>query len=242
MSDEQDFLQDYDSSIFVKPSFTVDLVIFTVLDERLRLLLVKRRDPPFKGYWALPGGFIDVAKDTTIEDCARRKLVEKTGVQAPYLEQLKTYGSQDRDPRDWTATTVYFVLMVSDAVRLGGNQEDVRWVDVQGQGVGLTLAFDHAVIVADAVERLRSKLEYSHIAVHLLPESFTLPWLQKTYEIILQQPLDKSSFRRRVAQAGMLEEVDGKVQDRAGRPAQLYRFKAYERQTFFPRSISRYAK
>ena len=242
MSDEQDFLKDYDPSVFIKPSFTVDLVIFTVQNESLRLLLVKRRDPPFKGYWALPGGFIDVAKDATIEDCARRKLAEKTGVQAPYLEQLKTYGSKGRDPRDWTATTVYFALMASDAVQLGGNQQEARWLSVQGRNVDIELAFDHTEIIADAVERLRAKLEYTHIAVHLLPEAFTLPQLQRVYEIILQQALDKSTFRHQVSQAQMLEKVNGKLQDRAGRPAQLYRFKAYERQTFFPRSISRHAR
>jgi hypothetical protein len=108
--------------------------------------------------------------------------------------------------------------------------------------VEFDLAFDHAHFLADAVERLRSKLEYTHIAVHLLPEEFTLPELQRTYEIILQQPLDKSSFRRRVAQADMLEELAGKQRDGSGRPAQLYRFRDYDRQTFFPRSISRHAR
>ena len=113
---------------------------------------------------------------------------------------------------------------------------------VRGDGVGFELGFDHARILADAVERLRSKLEYTHIAVHLLPKEFTLPELQRTYEIILQQPLDKSSFRRRVVQADMLEEAPHKQRDGSGRPAQLYRFRDYDRQTFFPRSISRHAR
>ena len=163
-------------------------------------------------------------------------------MRAPYLEQLKTYGSRDRDPRGWIVTTVYFALMASDSVRLGGNQEAVCWAPVQGDGVTFELAFDHARILADAVERLRSKLEYTHIAVHLLPEAFTLPELQRTYEIILQQPLDKSSFRRRVVQADMLEELAGRRRDGSGRPAQLYRFRDYGRRTFFPRSISRHAR
>ena len=126
-------------------------------------------------------------------------------------------------------------------LQLGGNQA-AGWVAVQGDRVGLDLALDHARILADAVERLRSKLEYSHIAVHLLPEEFTLPELQRTYETILQQPLDKSSFRRRVAQADMLEEIPGKLRDGSGRPAQLHRFRDYDRRTFFPRSISRHAR
>ncbi|HOB61031.1 MAG TPA: NUDIX domain-containing protein [Candidatus Competibacteraceae bacterium] len=225
-----------------RAAFSVDLVIFTIRSQRLQVLLVKRADPPFVGCWALPGGFLDVEMDESIESCALRRLVEKTGVHAPYLEQLKTYGSRERDPRGWTATTVYFALMASDPAAPGKQREAVRWMPVQGDGVNCELAFDHAGILADAVERLRSKLEYTHIAVHLLPEEFTLPELQRTYEIILQQPLDKSSFRRRVTQADMLEEVAGKLRDGCGRPAQVYRFRDYDRRTFFPRSISRYAR
>lgn len=231
-----------DDSGSAKPSFTVHLAIFTVRAERLHVLLVKRAEPPFQGDWALPGGFLDPRRDDSVDACAARKLVEETGVQAPYLEQLKTYGSRDRDPRGWIITTVYFALMVSDSVRLGGNQAAACWAPVRGDGVEFILAFDHALLLADAVERLRSKLEYTHIAVHLLPEEFTLPELQRTYEIILQQPLDKSSFRRRVAQADMLEEIAGKLRDGSGRPARLYRFRDYDRQTFFPRSISRHAR
>mgnify|MGYP001258194830 CR=1 FL=1 len=234
--------QCYDIAHYERPSFTVDLVIFTVRDDQLHVLLVKRAELPFKGCWALPGGFLDPRRDESVDACAVRKLVEETGVRAPYLEQLKTYGSRDRDPRGWIATTIYFALMVSDSVQLSGNQAAACWTPVRGEGVGVALAFDHAHILADAVERLRSKLEYTHIAVHLLPEEFTLPELQRTYETILQQPLDKSSFRRRVVQADMLEELVGKQRDGSGRPAQLYRFCEYDRLTFFPRSISRHAR
>ncbi|MCP5419155.1 MAG: NUDIX hydrolase [Gammaproteobacteria bacterium] len=240
--DEQEFLAGYDAAQYRKPSFSVDLAIFTVCEDRLNVLLVKRSEHPAMGRWALPGGFIDPLRDSTIESCALRTLLLKTGVSPPYLEQLKTYGSKDRDPRDWTATTVYFALMASDQVTLQGNQKEVRWAPIHGDSVDVKLAFDHRLILADAVERLRSKLEYTHIAVHLLPEEFTLPELQKVYEIILQVPLDKSSFRRRVGQADMLEEIGGKLRDGVGRPAQLYRFKHYEKQTFFPRSMSRYAR
>jgi len=224
------------------PLVAVDLVIFTIRADRLHVLLVERAERPGKGWWALPGGLLDPQRDDSIESCALRELEQEAGVCPPYLEQLKTYGSRDRDPRGWVATTVYFALMASERVRLGGNQAAADWVAVQGDGVGFDLAFDHARILADAVERLRSKLEYSHIAVHLLPEEFTLPELQRTYEIILQQPLDKSSFRRRVARADMLEEIPGKLRDGSGRPARLYRFREYDRRTFFPRSISRHAR
>ncbi|MDS4030556.1 MAG: NUDIX domain-containing protein [Candidatus Contendobacter sp.] len=241
-SDEAEFLRRYDTARYEKPSFTVDLVIFTVRNEHLHVLLVKRAEHPFKGCWALPGGFLDLRRDASVDACAARKLIQETGLRAPYLEQLKTYGSRDRDPRGWTATTVYFALMASESVHLLGNQAEASWVGVRGDQVDFELGFDHARILADAVERLRSKLEYTHIAVHLLPEEFTLPELQRTYEIILQQPLDKSSFRRRVIQADMLEELTGKQRDGFGRPAQLYRFRDYDRRTFFPRSISRHAR
>ncbi|MBZ4194608.1 MAG: NUDIX hydrolase [Candidatus Contendobacter sp.] len=225
-----------------KPFFSVDLVIFTIREECLQVLLVKRAEAPFKGRWALPGGFLEPGRDDSIEVCAMRRLIEKTGVQTPYLEQMKTYGSCNRDPRGWTATTVYFALIAQDSARLRGNQATVRWMPMQGDGVKSELAFDHAAILADAADRLRSKLEYTHIAVHLLPEEFTLPELQRTYEIIFQQPLDKSSFRRRVTQADMLEEISGKQREGPGRPAQIYRFRDYDRRTFFPRSISRHAR
>ena len=231
-----------DASRYEQPLFMVDLVIFTVRAEHLHVLLVQRAEPPFKGCWALPGGFLDPHRDDSVDACAERRLVEETGVRAPYLEQLKTYGSRDRDPRGWTATTVYFALMALESVRLQGNQAEARWVGVKGERVDFDLGFDHARILADAVERLRSKLEYTHVAVHLLPGEFTLPELQRTYEIILQQPLDKSSFRRRVIQADMLEELTGRQRDGSGRPAQLYRFRDYDRRTFFPRSISRHAR
>ncbi len=105
-----------------KPLFTVELVIFTIRADRLHVLLVERADQPRKGWWALPGGVLDPRRDDSIEACALRKLAEEAGVHPPYLEQLKTYGSRDRDPRGWTATTVYFALMASERVQLGGNQ------------------------------------------------------------------------------------------------------------------------
>ncbi|QQS53158.1 MAG: NUDIX hydrolase [Candidatus Competibacteraceae bacterium] len=230
------------AALYEKPAFTVDLVLFAIHDERLQVFLAQRVEPPCKGCWTLPGRFLDLRWDESIQACAARQLIEETGARARYLEQLKTYGSRDRDPRGWVVATVYFALVASGPLRLEGDREGGRWVPVRGDGVGFDLAFDHAHILADAVERLRSKLEYTHIAVHLLPEEFTLPELQRTYEIILQQPLDKSSFRRRVAQADLLEPIAGKLRGGSGRPARLYRFRDYDRRTFFPRSISRHAR
>lgn len=227
---------------FPLPALTVDLVIFTVREEQLQVLLVRRANAPFCDAWALPGGYVDIERDDDLEACARRKLKEKSGVDAPYLEQLKSYGSKGRDPRRWTATVVYFALIASDAIVLGGNQRQVAWHPIVDHGVAQALAFDHAELIADAIARLRAKLEYTHIAVHLLPEVFTLPELQRIYEIVLGAPLEKSSFRRRVSQAEMLEPLPGQRREGDGRPAQLYRFRSYRRQTFFPRSLQRHAR
>ncbi len=222
------------------PALSVDGVLFTVRDEALHVLLIQRQAPPFAGAWALPGGLVDPLTDDAIDAAVQRQLRLKAGVTAPYLEQLRTYGDRNRDPRGWTATVVYFALVNADHpdLQLG---DDARWLAVTGDEVAESLAFDHAQFVRDAVQRLRSKLEYSHIAVHLLPPEFTLPALQAVYELILQAPLDKSSFRRRVSEADLVEAT-GTFQESAGRPAALYRFRDPSQRLFFPRSPTRHSR
>ena len=227
---------------FERPLSGVDLVIFTVRDGRLHVLLTQRPDgprEPHPGRWALPGGFIDVTKDASLEACARRKLEEKTGVPSPYLEQLGSWGSATRDPRGWSATHVYFALVPGDGVepKAGGHAADARWHPVHGDGVREKLAFDHAEILAAAIERLRGKVEYTSLPAFLLPEEFTFPELQQVYEIVLDRPLNKAAFRRRVTDAGLIVEVP---RQRSGptRPAQLYRLKDRRHPVFFPRTFS----
>ena len=227
---------------FERPLSGVDLVIFTVRDDRLQVLLTRRPDGPREpcpGQWALPGGFIDVAQDKDLEACARRKLKEKTGVSSPYLEQLGSWGSNSRDPRGWSATHVYFALMPGDGVepQAGGHATDARWHPVQGSGVREKLAFDHAEILAAALERLRSKVEYTSLPAFLLPEEFTLSELQRVYEIVLDRPVNKGAFRRRVADAGLIAEVP-RQKSGPTRPAQLYRLKDRRHPVFFPRTFS----
>src|SRR5262245_55772670 len=185
---------------FPRPLCTVDLAIFAIVDGRLQLLLVKRADgpgEPFPGQWALPGGFVDIARDRDIEATARRKLIEKTGVRSLYLEQLGSWGDARRDPRGWSATHVYFALIPAEGVALspGANAVDVGWFAITGDGVKPKLAFDHGRIAAAAVQRLRAKVEYTSLPVHLLATEFTLGELQRVYEIVLGRNLDKSAFR-----------------------------------------------
>jgi 8-oxo-dGTP diphosphatase len=206
------------------------------------VLLVKRPDDgrePFPGLWALPGGFIDIARDADLEACARRKLEEKTGVLTPYLEQLGSWGGVARDPRGWSATHVYFALMPTDGVVLnkGANAADVGWFEVDTILKKPRLAFDHGDLLRAAVDRLRNKVEYTSLPAFLLPEPFTLPQLQRMYEVVLGRAVDKSGFRTRMLAAGFLEEV-GVVQSDSNRPPMGYRLKDRERAVVFPRTFS----
>lgn len=227
---------------FPLPFTTVDVVIFSVVDEALKVLLVKRPADgrePFPGLWALPGGFIDIARDADLEACARRKLEEKTGVLTPYLEQLGSWGGVARDPRGWSATHVYFALMPTDGVVLnkGANAADVGWFEVDTILKKPRLAFDHGDLLRAAVDRLRNKVEYTSLPAFLLPEPFTLPQLQRMYEVVLGRAVDKSGFRTRMLAAGFLEEV-GVVQSDSNRPPMGYRLKDRERAVVFPRTFS----
>jgi 8-oxo-dGTP diphosphatase len=227
---------------FPLPYTTVDVVIFTVLDNALQVLLVQRPpdpDEPFPGRWALPGGFVDIAADATLEDCARRKLFEKTRVKSPYLEQLGSWGSAARDPRGWSATHVWFALVPSENVVLakGANASEVAWFDVDTITQERGLAFDHDDILQSAIERLRSKVEYTSLPVFLLPEPFTLPQLQRMYEIVLGRAVDKSGFRTRVLAAGFLKEA-GYLAGESNRPAIGYRLVDRNVPVVFPRTFS----
>jgi 8-oxo-dGTP diphosphatase len=224
---------------FDRPLTTVDLVIFSVRDDELTVLLVQRPSQPgepFPGKWALPGGFIDTTWDSDLEACARRKLLEKTGVEAPYLEQLGSFGGAKRDPRGWSVTNVYLALMASDDItpRPGGNAPHSGWFRVRRDNVTENLAFDHAEILRAALGRLRSKVEYTSLPAFLLPGEFTLTQLQKIYEVILGRPLEKKAFRTRVLAAQILEGLPRKLSG-PNRPAQLYRLKRRRQAHFFSR-------
>ena len=223
----------------MQPLTLVDVVIFAVLGDRLRVLLVKRGEAPYAGRFALPGGFVDVSRDADLEACALRKLREKTGVDSPYLEQLGSWGSRERDPRGWSTTHVYFSLIPANAaeqIAAGGNVTDARWLPIAGTGVGEKLAFDHDEILESAVRRLRSKVEYTSLPAFLLPREFTLTELQRAYETVLGRRLEKSAFRTRMLAANLVVET-GKTRTAASRPAQVYRLKSATKPVLFPRTF-----
>lgn len=212
----------YDVTRYDRPSVTVDVVVFSILDEMLKVLLVKRKAWPFEGVWAIPGGFVRM--EESLEEAAYRKLIEETEITSHdvYLEQLYTFGDPKRDPRTRVITVAYFALVGADKLNFqAGDQADVGWFSVYEPP---PLAFDHADILAYALTRLRYKLEYSAVGFQLLPEKFTLRELQDAYEIILGAKLDKGNFRSKLRKTEVVEPVDG-YRDTGGRPARLYCFR-----------------
>ena len=202
------------------PAVTVDIAIFTVRNDELKILLIKRAQEPYRGEWALPGGFVDLEEG--LDEAAKRELEEETGVAGVFLEQLYTFGEPDRDPRERVITVAYFALIPSDklALRAATDAEGVSWF---GLNELPPLAFDHAQILDLALQRLAAKLEYSTIAFQLMPEAFTLSELQHVYELIARETIDKRNFRKRVLGLGVIEATGGEKREGPHRPAKLYR-------------------
>ena len=224
---------------FPRPLATVDVAIFSIREGKLSVLLVKRpadAQEPFPGRWALPGGFVDVERDRDLEACAMRKLREKTGLAAPYLEQVGSWGNAKRDPRGWSATHLYFALVQGSEELPAGSGGS--WRAIEGAGVGARLAFDHEHLLEAAVARLRAKVEYTSLPAYLVPEPFTLAELQRAFEVVLDRRVNKAAFRTRVLSSGMVEST-GKRREGPTRPAELYRLAPGRGElTYFPRPFS----
>lgn len=281
---EIEFLQKYDASMYERPSVTVDMLIFTVVDEEkenyrklpkksLKLLMVKRGVHPYIGQWALPGGF--VTKDESLDEAALRELKTETNIDNVYMEQLYTWGDINRDPRTRVISCSYMALVDSRSLEVmaGDDADDARWFSLRysvleekktimendfvfEKVIKITLsndtdtletvikviekyagkvvmvdrevivsngiAFDHAQMIQYAVERLRNKIEYTDIAINLMPELFTLSELQQVYEVTLGKELLSAAFRRKIAD--MVMETNQFTKDAGHRPAKLFRF------------------
>lgn len=212
---------DYDKNKYERPSVTVDIVIFTIIENDLKILLIKRKLPPFKNFWALPGGFVKI--DESIEEAALRELKEETNVSNVYLEQLYTFGEPKRDPRMRVITVTYYAIICNENINLKASTDasDVSWFSRKNLP---ELAFDHKKIIDYAIKRLGYKIVYSAVGFQLLPEEFTLTELQRVYEIILDRKLDKRNFRKKLLSLDILEETEKKKMKTLHRPARLYRF------------------
>ena len=203
------------------PIATVDIVLLTVAERALQVGLLRRASEPFAGAWALPGGFVHTEEDRNLAGAAARVLRDKAGMVPRYLEQLSTEGGPARDPRGWSISVAYYVLL--DAGERDGAAPGLRWVVADALP---PLPFDHAAVVAAAVRRLRGKSAYSSLPAFLLPDTFTFAELHGMYEQVIGTRLDLASFRRKIVEQEIIEAVTGGVRAGAHRPAQLYRLAA----------------
>ena len=204
------------------PLVTVDVALFTVIDDSLRVLLVQRALEPERRRWALPGGMLKPALDGSLEAAARRVLQRKVSVDVAHLEEVCTFSGADRDPRGWSIAVLFCALLQKDQVNalVRDKVEALEWAVATNPGH--RMAFDHALQLQTALTRLRARVAAKALPLHMLPERFTLTQLQRTCEAILGHPLDKSAFRRRLKDSPDLVELDEFVRG-AQRPAQLYR-------------------
>jgi 8-oxo-dGTP diphosphatase len=207
---------------YPRPALTVDCVVFGFdAQAALQVLLIQRDLPPFEGQWALPGGFVHL--EESLEAAARRELQEETGVADIFLEQLYTFGMPERDPRERVVSVAYYALinLADHPLQAATDARDTAWYRLDELPI---LAFDHGQILEVAIARLRNKVRYEPIGFELLPEKFTLTQLQKLYEVILGQPLDKRNFRNKLLKMDLLTPLNETQQGVAHRAARLYRF------------------
>jgi 8-oxo-dGTP diphosphatase len=208
---------------YLRAALTVDCVVFGFDDGELKVLLIERALEPFKGRWALPGGFVRV--NETVDEAARRELEEETGLKGVFLEQLYTFGVVDRDPRERVVSVAYYALVkLSDhRAKAATDAANAQWFPVAHVP---KLAFDHADILATGLARLKGKVRYQPIGFELLPPKFTLSQLQHLYEAVLETELDKRNFRKKVLSFGLLVPLQETQMTGRHRPAQLFRFDA----------------
>jgi 8-oxo-dGTP diphosphatase len=206
---------------YPRAALTVDCVVFGFDEGELKVLLIERALEPFRGRWALPGGFVRV--DETLDNAARRELVEETGLSNVFLEQLYTFGGVTRDPRERVVSVAYYALVkLSDhRARAATDAANAEWFPVSKVQ---KLAFDHAEILGTALARLKGKVRYQPIGFELLPPKFTLSQLQHLYEAVLSTKLDKRNFRKKVLGFALLVPVKGTQMTGRHRPARLFRF------------------
>lgn len=241
---EKEFLEKYDLTKFERPSVTADILVFTVVpkSKELKLLLIQRGNHPYMDKWALPGGFADPME--SLLDTARRELMEETGVEGVYLEQLYTFSDKGRDPRGWVITTAYIAMVPFEKLNIksGDDAKNAELVDVirkndswyfQNEDIGLILqesdiAFDHYRIIDMAIERLRGKLDYTDIAFWFLPnkKNFTMPQLKAIYDTISGHEYERSYFVKTMKNryGNRLKEL-GKQVHGVGKPVMHYSFK-----------------
>ena len=208
-----------------KISVAVDVLLFTIEDDKLKIVLVKRKEKPFKGSFALPG--VALRESETLKEAAERSVSERTGLKNIFLEQLYTFGELERDPRSRTVSVTYYALTDPGKLDASGADDGVSLISVDEILKGdPELAFDHREIIEYGRNRLGGKVNYSDIAFEFVPEEFTLPQLQRVYEILLGENLYKANFRKMISP--LVEETGNMLTGMAHRPSKLYRRKTEE--------------
>jgi 8-oxo-dGTP diphosphatase len=199
----------------------VDAVVFGYDQERgISVVLIKRKIEPFRAMWALPGGL--VLNGEALDHAVHRELQEEAGIDVKFLEQLYTFGSPERDPRNHVISVSYFGLVrPSDFELVARTAEDVAWFNIARLPA---LAFDHKKVVDTAIKRLRGKIAYEPVGFELLDKEFPFSDLENLYQTLLDQPIDRRNFKKKISGLGILEELNRTVQRGAGRPARLFRF------------------
>jgi 8-oxo-dGTP diphosphatase len=204
---------------FIKLS--VDAVVFGYEEGTISILLIRRKYEPFKGEWAIPGGFI--LNNESLEEAVERELKEETGIKINYLEQLYTFGKPDRDPRGRVVSIAYFGLVRPNAFKIFASTDaaEVQWFDINELP---KLSFDHKEILDIAIKRLQGKITYEPIGFELLDKKFPFSDLEKLYTTLLGREIDRRNFRKKIVGLNILDELDEKVSKGLGRPANLFQF------------------
>lgn len=204
---------------YPRPSVTTDCVIFGYDGKDLKVLLVERGIDPYKGHWALPGGFLQM--DETALDGAKRELLEETGLKDTYIEQFHTFSAVDRDPRGRVITIAHYALVKISEVKGGDDAAEARWFPI---GEVPKLAFDHGRILGEAMRTLRERIHFEPVGFELLPEVFTMPQLQHLYESILDVHFERRNFYAKIRHLGLLEDTLERPKGASSRIPVRYRF------------------
>lgn len=221
---------------YPRPALTVDCVVFGwQATQRLKVLLIQRKLPPFQGQWSLPGGFMQV--EESVDAAAIRELQEEAGLSGVFLEQLYTFGSVERDPRERVVSVAYYALidLQTHPLQAATDASDAQWFALAEVPA---IGFDHGEILNCAIARLRSKIRYEPIGFELLPKQFTLSQLQQLYEQILERELDKRNFRKKLLKMELLIDTGEKEVGVAHRAAKLYQFDAEKYEQLKQRGFS----
>ena len=201
------------------PAVATDCVIFGFDGLKLQVLLIERGGEPFKGMWALPGGFMKMDEDA--EQCAKRELKEETDLTANYIEQFYTFTAPGRDPRERIISIAYYALVKIQNVIGGDDAARAQWFAMDDIP---QLAFDHDLILRKATERLRERIDFQPVGFDLPPEKFTIKELQMLYEAILGVNFDRRNFSKKMLHFDLLNQLDETVWPTPKRQATLFTF------------------